>query len=134
MKKSVSALLVLLVFALLSARAAYLFGGMTLTTVVTATTNSPAFYTNTGYVYLPQVTITNNALSITNAYYGYFRFSIDGGNTYFTNNSPVYIPQTTAATNVVILPQAAPIPVIVEMYAVTNTANTGAIQIGATSP
>jgi len=134
MKKIIAIFALLLVCAAVSLRAAYLFGGMTLSTVVTASTNSPTFYTNTGYVYLPQVTITNGPLSITNAYYGYFRFSIDGGVTFFTNNSPVYIPQTTAATNVVITPQAAPIPVIVQMFAVTNTANTGAIQIGATSP
>ena len=129
----------ILIFALsalvcVTARAGFLFGGVSLTTITTAQTNSPAFYTNSGYIFAPQVTITNAALSISNAYIGLFRFSIDNGTTWFTNSSPVFIPTNTAAMTYVIQPQTFQFPVIEQMLAITNTANTAAISLSATSP
>ena len=115
------------------AQAGILFGGFTLTTVTTAQTNSASFYTNTGYIYLPQVTITNNTLSISNAYQGYFRWSFDGI-TFYTNNSPIFIPTNTTAATYVVPQQSVALPIIVQMLAITNSANTGTIQVGATSP
>ena len=117
----------------LSAQAGILFGGFTLTTINTAQTNSASFYTNTGYIYLPRVTITKNTLAISNAYQGYFRWSFDGV-TFYTNNSPIFIPTNTAAATYVVPQQSVALPIIVQMLAITNIANTGSIQVGATSP
>ncbi len=116
------------------ARAGYLFGGVSLTTITTAQSNSPSFYTNSGYIYAPQVTVTNANLSASNSYSGLLRFSIDGGSTWFTNNSPVFIPTNSAGQTYVIQAQSFQFPVIEQMLVITNTANTGLIQINATSP
>jgi hypothetical protein len=80
------------------------------------------------------MTVSNNGLAITNAYSGFFRFSIDNGTTWFTNNSPVFIPTATNAAAYVINAQTIQVPIQVEMTAITNAANTSTIQIGVTSP
>ena len=136
MKKSPLILVVLLLASWLAsiARAGYLFGGMTLSPIITAQSNTPCFYTNSGYLYLPGLTITNTTLSMTGAYAGVFQFSIDGAN-WYTNGSPIFIPTNTAApAQYIIAAQSAPVPVLVRMLAITNAANTSAISIGATSP
>ena len=114
------------------ASAVPLFGS--LSPVSTATTNSTTFMTNTAAVYVPQVTVSNNGLAITNAYTGAFRFSIDNGSTWFTNNSPIFTPTATNAASYTIAAQVIQIPIQVQLLATTNAANTTAIQLGATSP
>lgn len=109
-----------------------LFGS--LSAITTAATNSATFMTNTALVYLPQVTISNNGLAITNAYTGAFRFSIDNGTTWFTNNSPIFTPTSTNAASYTIASQVVSIPIQVQLLATTNAANTLALQLGATSP
>ena len=133
MKKLILATAVLLAVSM-PALAGFLYGGVSLITVTTAQTNSPTFYTNTGYVYAPGITITNNTLSATNSYCGLFRFSIDNGTTWFTNNSPVFIPTNTAAAQYSIPSQSFQFPVLEQMLVITNTANTLPIQINATTP
>ena len=131
--KKLFAFLALAVFlAGIDARAAILIGS--LSPITTLTTNSTTFQTNTAYVSIPQITVSNNGLSITNAYNGSFRFSIDNGNTWFTNNSPQFNPATTNAGVTVITAQTVQIPIAVQMLATTNTANTSTISIGVTSP
>ena len=131
--KKLFAFLALAVFlAGIDARAAILIGS--LSPITTLTTNSTTFQTNTAYVNIPQITVSNNGLSITNAYNGSFRFSIDNGNTWFTNNSPQFNPATTNAGVTVITAQTVQIPIAVQMLATTNTANTSTISIGVTSP
>lgn len=117
-----------------AANAGQLFGSFQLTTLTTAQSNSPPFYTNLASVFIPSCSVTNVALSISNAYIGVYRFSLDGGSTYFTNGSPVFIPTNTAAATYAIPGQFVQIPIIIEMLAITNTANTGTIQLGVTSP
>jgi hypothetical protein len=114
------------------ASAVPLFGS--LSTITTATTNSATFLTNTAAVYMPQVTISNNGLAITNAYTGAFRFSIDNGSTWFTNNSPIFTPTSTNAASYTIAGQVIQIPILIQLSATTNAANTTTIQLGATSP
>jgi len=117
-----------------SASAGVLIGGFALTTIITQQTNSPSFATNTAYVYIPQITVTNDVLSIPGAFTGMFRFSLDGGNTFFTNSSPVWTNTYTSATNTVFPAQSAAVPIIIQMLAITNVANTAAIKLGVTSP
>ena len=105
-----------------------------LSPITTAFTNSATFTTNTAALYLPQVTLSNNGLAITNAYTGAFRFSIDNGTTWFTNNSPLFIPTVTNAASYTIAAQVVSVPIQVQLIATTNTANTSVIQIGATTP
>ena len=131
--KKLFAFLALAVFlAGIDARASILIGS--LSPITTLTTNSTAFQTNTAYVNIPQITVSNNGLSITNAYNGSFRFSIDNGNTWFTNNSPQFNPATTNAGVTVITAQTVQIPIAIQMLATTNTANTSTISIGVTTP
>lgn len=125
-------ILALFVFGAAKSTAAILIGSMS--TITTAQTNSAVIQTNTAYISIPQVTVSNNGLAITNAYSGYFRFSIDGGTTYFTNNSPVFIPTATNAASYTITAQTIQIPIQIQLLAITNTANTSTIQIGASSP
>lgn len=113
-------------------RAAILIGS--LSTITTAQTNTPTFQTNTAYLSIPQISVSNNGLAITNAYVGSFRFSIDNGTTWFTNSSPQFYPAVTNAGTAVIYAQTVQIPIQIQMVAITNTANTTTIQIGVTSP
>jgi len=113
------------------AKAGILIGA--LSPVVTAQTNTPTFQTNSAYIPLGQFTISNNGLIITNAYTGAFRYSFDGA-TWFTNGSPIFTPAVTNAGSAVIQPQTLSVPVYVQMVAITNAANTSAIQLGVTSP
>jgi hypothetical protein len=112
-------------------RAGTLIGSQS--TITTATTNSATFITNTVNVNLPQVFVANNGLSITNAYYGFFRWSFDN-TTFYTNTSPVFIPTVTNAASYTIQAQTVAVPVYIQLLAVTNTANTSVITIGATTP
>jgi len=114
------------------ARATILIGG--LSPITTAQTNSATILTNTAYVSVPQVSVSNNGLAITNAYWGCFRFSIDNGSTWFTNNSPIFNPAVTNAGTTVIFAQTIQVPIQVQMLAITNTANTSQIQIGVSTP
>ena len=114
------------------ARAGILIGSMS--TITTAVTNSPPIQTNTAYLSLPQISVSNNGLSMTNAYNGSFRWSIDNGTTWFTNASPQFNPAVTNAGTTVIASQTVALPIIVEMQATTNVANTTTIQMGVTSP
>jgi hypothetical protein len=132
MKKLFTFLALMAFLSGIESRAAILIGS--LSPITTATTNSPTFATNTAYVSLPQISVSNNGLAISNAYNGSFRFSIDNGTTWFTNNSPQFNPATTNAGVTVILAQTVQIPIQVQMLATTNTANTSTIQIGVTSP
>ena len=132
MKKLFTFLALAVFLAGIDARASILIGS--LSPITTLTTNSTAFQTNTAYVNIPQITVSNNGLSITNAYNGSFRFSIDNGNTWFTNNSPQFNPATTNAGVTVITAQTVQIPIAIQMLATTNTANTSTISIGVTTP
>ena len=133
MKKLISFAVVIAVLAVtFSAHAGYLFGGMTLSPITTAQTNSPTFITNNAYVSIPALSVTNNALAITNAYIGVFRYSPDNGTTWFTNSSPVFTPTQTGATNYPLSAQSFSIPLQFQMLAITNTANTSTINIGVT--
>lgn len=123
--------LALLIVALIPANGGILIGS--LSTVTTAQTNSATFQTNTAQINLPQVSVSNNNLAITNAYSGYFRWSFDGV-TFYTNASPVFIPSTTNAGTATIPQQTITVPIMVQMVAITNTANTSTIQLGVTSP
>ena len=114
-----------------ASRAAILLGN--LSPVTTAQTNTSTFVTATANINLPQVTVSNNALSATNSYSGYFRWSFDGVN-FYTNSSPTFNPATNAAGSSTISPQTISVPIYVQMLAITNTANTSAIQLGVTSP
>ena len=116
----------------LESRATILIGS--LSAITTAVTNSPPIQTNTAYLSLPQISVSNNGLAITNAYTGSFRWSIDNGTTWFTNSSPQFNPAVTNAGTTVIYPQTVALPIIVEMQATTNVANTSTIQIGVTTP
>ena len=135
MKKFLFLLVLLSAFAALSeARAGILIG--TLSPIVTSQTNTPTFQTNTAYVSLPQITVSNGAMAISNAYTGSFRFSIDNGTTWFTNNSAQFQPTTNAAASYVIAAQTVQIPIQVQMTAITNVtgANNVQITLGVTSP
>lgn len=125
-------ILALVVFGATESRAAVILGS--LTTVVTAQTNTATFVTNTAYVSIPQVTVSNGGLDITNAYTGFFRFSIDNGTTWFTNNSPVFIPTATNAASYTITAQTVQIPIQVQMLAITNAADTHQVQLGVSTP
>jgi hypothetical protein len=132
MKKLLSLLVLAAVLAGVNSPAAILIGS--LSTITTAQTNSTTILTNTSYVSIPQVTVSNNVLAITNAYSGLFRFSIDNGTTWFTNNSPVFIPTATNAASYTVYAQTVQIPIQIQLVAITNTANTSTIQIGVTTP
>ncbi len=133
MKKLILTCAVLLAVSI-PAMAGFLFGGVSLLTVVTAQTNGPTFYTNSGYIYAPQITVTNATLSATNSYVGVFRFSVDNGTTWFTNSSPAFYPTNTVGQTYVIQAQSIQYPVLEQLLVITNTANTIPIQINATSP
>ena len=111
--------------------AAILIGS--LSTVTTAQTNSPTFQTNIAYINLPQVSVSNNGLATTNAYTGYFRWSLDN-TTFYTNGSPAFNPSTTNAGTATIAPQTVAVPIYIQMVAITNAGNTSTIQIGASTP
>ena len=125
-------ILALVCFGAVESRAGILIGS--LSPITTALTNSATFQTNTAYLSVPQISVSNNGLAITNAYTGSFRFSIDGGTTFFTNNSPQFNPASTNAGTYAINAQTIQIPIMVQMIATTNAANTSTIQIGVTSP
>jgi hypothetical protein len=112
-------------------RAAILIGS--LSTVTTAQTNTATFQTNTAFIPLPTITVSNGALSATNSYAGYFRWSFDG-TTFYTNASPVFYPASTNAGSVTVSSQTISVPIMVQMVAITNAANTGTITLGVTSP
>ena len=133
MKRFLTTLILALVgLGAVGARAGILIGSMS--TITTAVTNSPPIQTNTAYLSLPQISVSNNGLSMTNAYNGSFRWSIDNGATWFTNASPQFNPAVTNAGTTVIASQTVALPIIVEMQATTNVANTTTIQMGVTSP
>lgn len=125
-------ILIAVVLGAAEARAGILIGS--LSPITTAQTNTPTFQTNTAYLSVPQISVSNNGLAISNAYTGSFRFSIDNGATWFTNNSPQFNPAVTNAGTIIINAQTIPVPIQVQMVAITNTANTSTIQIGVTSP
>lgn len=116
-----------------SARAGLILGGYTLTTITTAGTNTSTFLTNVVYIPLPQITVTNTAISSTNSYTGFFRWSVDNVN-FFTNASPAFYPSTTNAAATAVAQQYVAVPIYVQMVAYTNAANTTTINIGVTSP
>ena len=120
----------LMVFGI-SSRAGILIGS--LSPVTTSTTNTPTFLTGAAYLTLPQITVSNNGLSMTNAYNGSFRWSFDGVN-WFTNASPQFNPSSTNAGSTTILAQTVTVPIQVQMMATTNSANTSSIQLGVTTP
>ena len=130
MKKLFSTLLLASIFSY-QAKSAILIGS--LSPIVTATTNTPSFITNNAYVSLPQISVSNNGLAITNAYTGSFRWSFDNV-TFFTNSSPQFNPSVTNAGTTTIGAQTVILPVYIQMVAITNTANTTQIQIGVSSP
>jgi len=131
--KKLFAFLVLAAFlAGFEAQSAILIGS--LSPIVTLQTNTSAFLTNTAYIAVPQFSVSNNGLVITNAYTGSFRFSVDNGTTWFTNNSPQFNPAVTNAGTTVINAQTIQVPVQIQLTAITNAANTSTIQIGVTSP
>ena len=132
MKKLLSFLVLATFLAVFESRAAILIGS--LSPITTAQTNSTTFQTNTAYVSIPQISVSNNGLAITNAYIGSFRFSIDGGTTWFTNSSPQFNPAATNAGTTIITAQTVQIPIQIQMVAITNSANTSTIQIGVSSP
>ncbi len=105
----------------------------TLSPITTASTNSSTFVTNTAILVLPNIYLANNGLAITNAYTGFFRWSFDN-TTFYTNGSPAFIPTATNAASYVISAQAISVPIYIQLLAVTNTANTVTINIGASTP
>lgn len=116
----------------LSANAAILIGS--LTTVTTATTNTATFQTNYAYIQLPQITVVHNGISATNSFQGSFRWSVDNVN-FYTNSSPQFFPSATNnLASDTISAQTVTVPIYVQMLATTNSANTGTIQLGVTSP
>ena len=121
----------ILFLAVCSMQAGVLIGS--LSPVTTATTNTPTFQTNTAYITLPTVFVSNNGLAITNAYYGYFRWSFDNS-TFYTNASPVFVPTTTNAGSATIAAQTVAVPIYIQMVAITNSANTSAISLGVSTP
>jgi len=131
--KKIFSLLAVLFLLVATSRAGIIFGS--LSAITTAQTNSATFMTNTAYVTIPQIFVSNNGLAITNAYTGYFRFSIDGGTTFYTNNSPAFVPTVTNAATATVYSQTIAIPVLVQMLAITNpvVGNTQ-VQIGVTTP
>lgn len=114
-----------------NSRGALLIGS--LSTITTSSTNSATFMTNQASITLPQISVSNNGLAISNAYTGSFRWSLDNV-TFYTNSSPQFNPSTTNAGTTVIYGQTITVPVYVQMVAITNTANTTQIQIGVSSP
>jgi hypothetical protein len=113
------------------ARAGIIIG--TLSPITTASTNSSTFVTNTVYLNLPVVLVANNGLAITNAYSGLFRYSFDN-TTFYTNASPVFYPTVTNAASYTIQAQAISVPIYIQLLAITNSANTVTINIGASTP
>ena len=133
MKKFLTSLiLVALLLCAAQLQAAILIGS--LSSIITAQTNTPTLQTNSAYLSINQISVSNNGLAITNAYIGSFRFSLDNGSTWFTNNSPQFNPAVTNAGTTTISAQSITLPIQVQMVAITNTANTTLIQIGVTSP
>lgn len=114
-----------------SSRATIFLGS--LSTITTAQTNTTTILTNTAAINLPQITVSNGALSATNSYAGFFRWSFDGS-TWFTNASPVFYPAVTTAGSSTIAAQTVSVPIQVQLLAITNAANTGTITLGVTSP
>src|ERR1017187_1880216 len=105
-----------MLFCAVESRAGIIIGNFTLTTITTAQSNTVPVFTNTAYFYIPQiVTITNNTLSISNAYIGMFRYSPDNGTTWFTNNCPVFIPTNAAAMTYTIGAQQFQVPMVMEL-------------------
>ena len=122
---------VLFLFLVVACRAGFIIGS--LSPVVTNPTNSVTFVTNTATIYLPQITVQNNALSMTNAFVGSFRWSFDNV-TFYTNGSPQFSPPGTAAGSTTVAAQNLQIPIYIQMQATTNVANTSTIQLGVSSP
>lgn len=102
-----------------------------LTTVTTAQTNSPTFMTNQALINMPVVYVSS-IVTTSNSYTGCFRWSFDNV-TFYTNASPVFYPTVTNGT-VTINPQVISVPVYVQMLAITNAGQIGAMQIGAFTP
>lgn len=112
-------------------RAAILIGSMS--SVTTPTTNSLTFVTNNAIITLPQISVANNGLAISNAYNGSFRWSFDN-TTFFTNGSPQFNPNNTNAGTTIISAQTVSVPVYIQVLATTNSANTNPLQLGVSSP
>ncbi len=113
------------------ARSGVLIGS--LSPITTASTNSSTIITNTVNLSVPVIFVSNNGLAITNAYSGLFRYSFDG-TTFYTNSSPVWYPTVTNAATYTILSQNIAVPVYIQLLAITNTANTVTINLGASTP
>ena len=108
------------------------------TAIITPTTNSSTFLTNTVQISLPQITVYNSGLQATNDYTGSFRWSIDM-TTFYTNGSPQFQPPNTNNTlstgvGVTIASRTLNLPIYVQMLATTNAGHTGTISVGVTSP
>jgi len=133
MRTKFTAFLIVVLFLCLtgSARAGQLIGS--LSPITTNPTNSAIFLTNTATISLPQITVQNNALSMTNAFVGSFRWSFDGVN-FYTNSSPQFSPPGTNATSTTVVAQIITVPIYIEMQSTTNVANTTTINLGVTSP
>lgn len=125
--------LALLLAVVLPSQAGILLGS--LSTITTATTNSPTFQTNTVQIPLPTIYVSNGNLTSTNSYTGSFRWSFDNV-TFYTNSSPQFNPASTNAGTTTIGAQTASVTIYIQMQAQTNAApsNTGTITIGATTP
>jgi len=97
-------------------------------------TNSAVLQTNSTPVSVGKITITYSDLSITNAFNGYLKFSLDKTN--FVKIGPVYRPAGTNTTTETIQPQSVTVPVYFVVGAETNSWNTGDVSIGGnyTSP
>ncbi len=131
MKRILTLLTALALTLALPSRGGVLIGS--LSPITTASTNSTTIVTNTIYLNLPVIFVSNNGLAITNAYSGLFRWSFDG-TTFYTNASPVWYPTATNAATYTIQSQSIPIPIQIQLLAITNTANTVTINIGASTP
>jgi len=122
----------LLLVASFSASAGVLLGS--LSAVTTAVTNSPTFQTNTIYVPVPELLVSNGNLTSTNSYSGVFRFSFD--NVTFYTNGPVFTPSSTNAATSTVEAQTIAVTIYTQVQATTNAApsNTGVVNIGVVTP
>lgn len=131
MKKIILLLCLALLGFTSAVRAGVLIGS--LSPIIYASTNSTTFLTNTTYLTVPVIYVSNNGLAITNAYSGLFRYSFDNS-TFYTNASPVFIPTATNAATYTISGQTIAVPIYIQMIAYTNTANTSTVNIGVSTP
>lgn len=109
-----------------------LFGSLSLITV--SPTNSPIVQSNTAPIPVGKIQISYSDLSVTDAFDGNLKFSLDGVN--WVTNAAKFSPPGTNAATVSVAAQTISMPIFMAFGVHTNSWNTGAVSVGGnyTSP